>query len=229
MFDPTAYFERSRDPKHLRYHTAPARVTNQRAARKNALLAVLIVIDPFEEEPHLAGSRIARVVQDGWLLWVDQRVRFRVSLRTFLEGKRQCRRCDAGLPCVGTMAALEALDTLGAQFVDPRDGAARLTEREHFEFALGEAGPEFTRPPPRSRFGGGDENVAALDALAGAAKTLGLSVGASRGAIVSAHRALILKLHPDRAPEAEREAAVARAAAINAARDVLLAHLPPAE
>lgn len=231
MFDPTAYFERSPDFAQRRYHLTPARVTARRNARTNALLAVLVVPDPFEGEPYLPGSSVARVIQDGWVFWVEQPVRFRAAMGEYLRPKRMCRRCAEGLPCVACMAALEALEGLGAQFVEPRNGCPRACDREHFEQALDEAGPEFSRPkpPPRFNSAAGDMGVGLLDQLVEAARVLGVQPGASRGQINAAHRAIVLKQHPDKfTNEAEKAVALAVMKAANHARDVLLEHLPPA-
>lgn len=62
-------------------------------------------------------------------------------------------------------------------------------------------------------------------ALDHARSVLGLSKNPSREAIVTAHKEIIAKVHPDRFPEGERGADDAAYEA-NAARDLLLADLP---
>lgn len=59
-------------------------------------------------------------------------------------------------------------------------------------------------------------------AVAAACRTLGVSGDADADAIRAAHRRLIAEIHPDRGGSAEE------ARRVNAARDLLLARLPPA-
>jgi hypothetical protein len=85
----------------------------------------------------------------------------------------------------------EQLESLMAQCQQQDEESARLLQ-SYLQRRFGTAGDSQGQPPPGS--GSGSSGMNRAEALA----VLGLSEDASREAIITAHRSLMQKLHPDR-------------------------------